>query len=371
MDIKENQIIIANAIYENIPKEKIDAIYNAGFLDLSHKKTKNQNNTLIDRVSLLSENQIFDISEWELSGMQYHEENTTACICGKTNIKKRYVLENLKTHSRISIGSSCLEKHFHFVLDKETLNAMEYAKGSGGKYSWLGAKYDALIFSVLGFKKSMLYFEDRKNKKKVHKDIDKLLRVALHTSLRGFQSTYWHERLQRGRRLYEKLIDNIVKAKKQFYIEQDFKEKRLREKRTKQSKLASKRSSEKFYKKTDPIYKKTEIQETELLNILGLKNTNLSSSDVWTLNTMKSYYTTHIKYREQELTQNYSILHKGRNLLLTSYKQEFYALALVGTMYYIYQVVSDNVLIYYGKVSTENEVGNMIDQFYIEQETVF
>ena len=75
MDIKENKIIVANAIYENIPKEKIDAIYNAGFLDLSHKKTKNQNNTLTDRVSLLSENQIFDISEWELSGMQYHEEN--------------------------------------------------------------------------------------------------------------------------------------------------------------------------------------------------------------------------------------------------------------------------------------------------------
>jgi len=257
------------------------------------------------------------------------------------------------------------------VLDKKTLNAMEYAKGFGGKYSWLGAKYDALIFSVLGFKKSMLYFEDRRNKKKVHKDIDKLLRIALHISLRNFHSTHWHERLKRGCRLYKKFTDKMIEAKKQFYIEQDFKEKRLREKRTKQSKLASKRSSEKFYKKTDPIYKKTEIQETELLNILGLKNTNLSSSDVWTLNTMKSYYTTHIKYREQELTQNYSILHKGRNLLLTSYKQEFYALALVGTMYYIYQVASDNVLIYYGKVSTENEVGNMIDQFYIEQETVF
>ncbi len=372
---KQNYILIANAIYENIPKDKIEKIYNAGFIDLSHKRTKNQNDTLIDRVSLLCESHIFNISEWELSGMEYHDKNTTACICGKTNLTNRYVIENKFNHSKISVGSSCLEKHFELSLDRDILNAMEYVKGSGGKYSWLGAKYDAMIFSVLGFKKCMLYFEDRRNKKIVDKEIDKLLKEALRISLVDFKSIKWHERLERGRRLFKRIIDNTIEAKKQFYIQGDLEQKRAKVERARRAIIANLQISEKdsyniaIHK--EALYEKIVVQEIDLLDNLGISSHVLSKDDVRTINTMKNYYKAQIKYREEELTKEYALLHTGRNLLLISYKKELYGLAMIGTKYYIYQVINENELVYFGKVSTENRVGNMIDRFYIEQESIF
>ena len=363
----QNNITIGHAIYENIPKEKIEEIYNAGFIGLSHKRTKNQNDTLIDRVSLLCESHTFDTSEWELSGMQYHEENTTACICGKTNLKKRYVMENLKNHSKISVGSSCLEKHFKLFLDKETLNAMEYVKGSGGKYSWLGAKYDAMIFSILGFKKCMLYFEDRRNKKTVDKEIDKLLKEALRISLADFKTTKWHERLERGRRLFQRFIENEMEAEKQYYIEEDRRQKLERKERRREV-VRVKQNIEPY---KEPLYKKTELQDLKLLDMLGIKNNNLSNDDTRTINTMKNYYKLHSKHREEELTEEYSVLHVGRNLFLISYKKELYALAFIDIVYYIYKVINEDELVYFGETSSERTVGNVIDKFYIEQENVF
>lgn len=372
---QQNKLTIADAIYENISEDLANKIYNAGFVDLSHKRTKNQNDTLIDRVSLLCESNTFDISEWVLSGMQYHDGNPTACICGKTNLKKRYVMENLQNHSKISVGSSCLEKHFELFLDKETLDAMEYAKGSGGKYSWLGAKYDAMIFFVLGFKKSMLYFEDRRNKKIVDKEIDKLLKNALLISLSDFNSTKWHERLERGRRLYKRFIDNIAKAKKLSYIQEDLEQKRARVERARRAVTANLRLSEKdSYKTTaqqEALYEKTEVQDTELLKSLGISIQVLSKDDIRTINTMKNYYKAQTKYRNDELTKEYSVLHTGRNLLLISYKRVLYALALIGLKYYIYQVINENELFCFGKVYTESEVSNEIDRFHTEQENIF
>lgn len=358
--------VIAKSIYFNIPIEKEDAVYREGFIGLNHQKTKNQEDTLIDRVTLLSKSGNFDKSEWELFGLEYHKDEPTACICGKTNLTNRYIMENIHNHVQISIGSSCLEKHFHFNLDKETLNAMKFAKDSGGKHSWLGAKYDALIFSALGFKKALNYFSDRDKKNQASNETNKLLRTALKISLTDFKSKACHDKLERGKRLLQYFRERHSEKKRELLYENSLSQKNtIRSKPTDLSPNPPKTEQDSV-----PLYKEKDIRDIRMIEILKLETLILSKDDVRTINTMTNYYNDNTKHIDKELSEAYKILHCGRKLDLMTYKYKLYGIAEIQKRFCIFQVVADEFILC-GYVSIKESAYSAVDLYLEAEENIF
>ena len=357
--------VIAKSIYLNIPIEKENAVYRAGFIGLKHNKTKNQEATLVDRVALLSKNGDFNISEWELFGLEYHKDELTACICGKTNLTNRFILVNVHNHVQISVGSSCLEKHFHLYLGKETLNAMKFAKGSGEKNSWLGEKYNALIFCVLGFKKAMIYFKNRSEKIQANSEVNELLRTKLKISLAYFKSDMCHDRLERGKRLLMYLEGSRSRKQREFLYKKPLSQKKIIYPKS----LHSETKSQQIEPPPAVLYKKTAVQDIRMIEILKLETSYLSKDDVRTVNTMVNYYNAHIKYKDEWLSEVQKILHSGRRLDLFTYKHKLYGIAEVQNRFCVYQVVDDDV-VFFGYVSTKENAHRAVN-LYLEAEKVF
>jgi len=358
--------VIAKSIYFNIPIEKEDAVYRAGFVGLEHNKTKNQEDTLIDRATLLSKNGDFDISEWELFGLEYHKDEPTACICGKTNLTNRYIIENIHNHVQISVGSSCLEKHFHLNLDKETLNAMKFAKGDGRKHSWLGAKYDALIFSALGFKKAMNYFSNRDERIQASSETNKILRFALKVSLANFESKVCHDRLERGRRLLQYFWESHSKKQRELL----YKNSLSRKNTIRPKPMHSRPKPQQVEPLSVLLHRKTDIQDIRMIEILKLETSSLSKDDVRTINTMINYYNAHIEYRDEELSEAYKTLHSGRRLNLITYKHKLYGIAEIQNRFCVFQVVEDEV-IFFGYVSIKESAHRVVDLYLEAEKNIF
>lgn len=202
-------MIIADSIYVGIPNELEQDIYNAGFIDMDHRRSKPKALTLMDRVALLSKNsEVFDPSEWILTGAEY-KEIPVSCICGQSNLKHRYILTNQYTNYSISVGGNCLVNHFFQEAHQDII---DFCKESLiDSYQYLGHKYDAFVYSSLGFKKSVCYFKLRQTKQKVPIHLNHKLRTDLTISLDNFNSKNWHNKLERANHLLSVFKKNAVK----------------------------------------------------------------------------------------------------------------------------------------------------------------
>ncbi len=196
-------MIIANSIYVNIPNDLQRRIYNAGFVDMDHKQSKSKSNTLIDKASLLSGSGGFNPLEWQLTGAEFCQTRTS-CVCGQGGLKHRYVMTNKATGYSISVGGNCLFEHFSLEPPSELI---EFSKQSeaGKPYVWLGLKYDAFIFSSLGFKKASMYFCWRKHGQSVPREYNQILTKDLSVSLFAYNSKKWQEKYERGVRLLARI----------------------------------------------------------------------------------------------------------------------------------------------------------------------
>ncbi len=191
-------ISIARSLYYNVPEDMIKKVYALGFLDMDHARSKKKSETLEDRAaSLGSEPGRFLPEEWEITGAEYCT-SPSSCICGQSGIKNRYILTNRQTDVSISVGGSCLKKHF-LIEPKEEL--IEFSRSHAQPYVWLGEKYDAFIYSVLGFKNAYIYFKCRKQRKKINPTHNALLKEELSQSIYSFNLCKWQKKLERGEHL--------------------------------------------------------------------------------------------------------------------------------------------------------------------------
>lgn len=203
-------MVIADSIYSNLSDDLQRNVYNAGFMDMDHRRTKSKSSTLEDRASLLgSLPGTFIYSEWQLSGAEYCSTRTS-CICGQSGLKHRYILTNDVTHISISVGGNCLLEHFRQEPREELI---DFSRESESKaHIWLGQKYDAFIFFSLGFKKATSYFKMRHLKQPIPNTLNQKLRDDLKISLYLFNFKKWQERLERGNKLLRYLKKSAIAA---------------------------------------------------------------------------------------------------------------------------------------------------------------
>lgn len=198
-----NRIVVADSIYDNVSEEQQKKLFNLGFLEMDLSKTKNKKDALRDRVAYLSQKGEFKPEEWCFVGLEYSNEKAS-CICGNAGIKNRYYLINKHTDAMITVGGSCLEEYF---LMKHKKEEMDFSRTAHEPYVWLGCKYDAFIFSILGFKKSYCYFQNRHDHKSVPVKHNMALKAAMAKTLYTFNAPKWQHQLNRGARLHKYLLD--------------------------------------------------------------------------------------------------------------------------------------------------------------------
>jgi hypothetical protein len=80
------------------------------------------------------------------------------------------------------------------------------------------------------------------------------------------------------------------------------------------------------------------IENKNILKILGLEEKKLLPNQIRTINSMEGFYNHCFRYdRNSHLTENFTILDKGKNLFFISYKKEFYCVADLQTIQIVYK----------------------------------
>jgi len=111
-----------------------------------------------------------------------------------------------------------------------------------------------------------------------------------------------------------------------------------------------------------PLRKLTFIKDTKILHLMNLQNEELRREDIRTFNTMKNFYQLYTKINQHDKCEIFKEIATGVNLTLISYKNSFYALALIKYGFHIYQVEDDEIL-YIGEVKSISNAKKEIDSY--------
>ncbi len=105
------------------------------------------------------------------------------------------------------------------------------------------------------------------------------------------------------------------------------------------------------------------IENKNILKTLQLEETKLSPNQIRTINFMENFYNHCFRYdRNSHLTENFTILDKGRDLFFISYKKEFYCVADLKTIQIVY-ILHNTVLIEITRTETFEKISSFLDTY--------